>query len=403
LSSPPTKTELSEAEERFDRKGVLLIAAAHTVQDTFQGFLPPLLPLFIGTMALTNARAGLLALFLDLPSLLQPIFGHATDRGRLKALIYLSPGITAVMMSLLGIAPNYTALVVLLLMAGISRAVFHASGPAAVGHLSGRRLGHGMGMWMIGGQLGPSLGPLLVVGVVQLLGVRRLPWLMLPGILVSLLLFWQLRTMPTLPSRSNSSHAPMKQSLMTMAPLMLIVTALVATRAFLTSALSIYLPTFLTERGAALWVAGASLSMTHLAGTVGVVFSGGLSDRFGRRTMLSIAYLCGPVLMLLFLASTGWAQVVILFFLGLTALSTMSVLMAVVQESFPANRSLANGLYLATTFVVQSAIAVAVGAIGDHVGLGRAFAGSALVMLCGLPLVRMLPNSATRSPSPIAP
>jgi len=68
------------------------------------------------------------------------------------------------------------------------------------------------------------------------------------------------------------------------------------------------------------------------------------------------------------------------------------VAMALVQESFPQNRALANGLYLAMAFVLRSLIVVLLGAIGDLFGLRQAFTISAIVPLLGLPLVFLLPQ-----------
>jgi FSR family fosmidomycin resistance protein-like MFS transporter len=390
---------------QFDAASVLTLAAAHTVHDTFQGFLPPLLPAFIANLAMSKAEAGILASLLEIPTLLQPAIGHLADRVNLRFLIFLGPAMTAVMMSLLGIAPSYRALAVLLSIAGFSRAAFHAVGPVVAGQSSGRRLGQGMGMWMIGGQLGPALAPILVVTVVRVMGLTGLPWLMILGLLSSTVLYLRVRSMPV--QRIDSNLQPItRQALRSMGSLMLLVGVIVTLRSVLTAAINVYLPTFLTEGGADLWFAGASMSLTHGASTLGVLLTGSLSDHLGRRRMLYIAYLVGPAFMWLFLEAHGWVQVVTLFFLGLTALSTMPVLMALVQELFPENRSLASGLYLTIVFIIQSIMAVVVGATGDRLGLRWAFSASAAIMLLGLPLIRLLPDARTvqqgKASSPLA-
>ena len=177
-----------------------------------------------------------------------------------------------------------------------------------------------------------------------------------------------------------------------MAPLMLLMTGIVAIRSFMTSALGTYLPIFLTEEGAELWFAGAALSVLHGAGTLGALLAGALSDRLGRRPILLSAFLAAPAFMLLFLQVNGWVQVLILFLLGLTSMTSMPVFLAMVQERFPENRALANGLYLALSFVIRSLIGVVVGAMGDRFGLRWAFTASAIIVLLGLPLIWLLPG-----------
>jgi len=67
-------------------------------------------------------------------------------------------------MSLVGWAPNYLALALLLITVGLSSAAFHAVGSATAGHLSGAHLGKGLSVWMVGGEMGMVIGPLLAGG-----------------------------------------------------------------------------------------------------------------------------------------------------------------------------------------------------------------------------------------------
>ena len=380
----------TESSPQFQAGDVIAVSAAHALHDLYQGFLPPLLPHFIARLSLSNAEAGLLAAALDTPSLLQPLIGHWADRVDLRVLVIVGPAVTAVMMSLLGIAPSYGVLVLLLSVAGVSRAGFHAVGPAVAGRLSGRRLGRGMGFWMVGGQLGPALGPILVVSVVQIFGMRQLPWLMIFGLLGSMLLYLRLRDVSARPPTA-ARESFTKQTLRAMAPLMLLLTGIVCARSFMNSALSTFLPVYLTDLGADLWYAGAALSVLQGAGMFGSLLSGALSDRWGRRAIVLAAFLSGPVFMVWFLNASGWAQMLLLALLGLTSSSTMAVFMALVQESFPDNRALANSLYLALSFVIRSPVGVLVGALSDRYGLRWTFQSSAAIFLLGAPLVWLLP------------
>jgi MFS transporter, FSR family, fosmidomycin resistance protein len=156
--------------------------------------------------------------------------------------------------------------------------------------------------------------------------------------------------------------------------------------------LTTYLPTFLSEEGADLWLAGASLSLLEAGGVVGALLGGAMSDRLGRRLVLFISMLTAPLLMFAFLMIGGWLQFPLLLVMGFTALSVTPVIMALMQESFPENRALANGVYMSFSFVLGSAVVVALGAMGDLFGLRLAFAVSAVITLLGLPLILLLPR-----------
>jgi FSR family fosmidomycin resistance protein-like MFS transporter len=66
--------------------------------------------------------------------------------------------------------------------------------------------------------------------------------------------------------------------------------------------------------------------------------------------------------------------------------------MALVQESFPENRALANGVYMALSFGIRSAVVVVVGVMADLWGMRSAFTASAIIPLLGLPFLLLLPK-----------
>ncbi len=392
--SVEAETVIPSAEaERFQADRVLTISAGHAVHDTYTAFLSPLLPAFIDALALSKTEAGLLTVFNQGSSLLQPFIGHLADRLSLRYLVILAPGVTATAMSLLGIAPGYAVLALLLTIAGLSSATLHSVAPVMAGRLSGRNLGRGMGFWMVGGELGRTLGPLAIAAYFRLRpeSLASLPLLMVGGWLASLMLYVRLRDVPGRPPNAGNG-LPWRQALRVLGPLLVPLVGIIVVRSFMSAALTTYLPVFLTEEGAELWLAGISLSVLEAAGVVGALLGGSLSDRLGRRTVLFVSLLTTPGLMFAFLAAGGWVRFILLLALGLTALSVTPVIMALVQESSPENRALANGTYMALSFGIRSIVVVGVGAMGDLWGMRLAFAVSAAIPLLGLPFLLMLPS-----------
>ncbi|GAB4532496.1 MAG: MFS transporter [Anaerolineae bacterium] len=383
--------------EQFQTDRVLTISAGHAVHDTYTAFLPPLLPAFVESLLLSTTQAGLLSVFLGAPSLIQPLIGHLADRVSLRYFVILAPSVTAIAMSLLGVAPGYAALAILLVMAGLSSACLHAVGPVMAGRLSGRSLGRGMGIWMVGGELGRTVGPIVIVSAVALLTLKGTPALMVLGLVTSVVLYLRLRDVPGRPPGIGQS-LPWRLALWGMRRLLLPVVGLIVVRAFTLVALTTYLPLFLTREGANLWLAGASLSILEAAGMVGALAGGAISDWLGRKRVLLVSLVTMAFFMWVFLAVDGLLRFPVLVLLGLTALSVTPVLMAVVQESTPDNRALANGMFMALSFGIRAGVVVVVGLLGDLFGLRLAFTVSALLPLLGVPFVFLLPGKMTTSP-----
>jgi len=400
----PTTTDYTEtvspakaAEgERFQTGRVVTISAGHAVHDTYTAFLAPLLPVFITNLALSMTEAGLLTVFMQAPSLFQPLIGHLADRVSLRYLVILAPAVTAVMMSLLGIAPGYGMLALFLTVTGISSAGLHTVGPVMAGNVSGRRLGRGMSFWMVGGELGRTLGPIIIVSVVTVFSLEATPWLMLGGLLASAVLYVRLKDVRGRISSGPPPEIPWRQALRVMGPVMFPLVGIIVVRSFMASALTTYLPTFLSEEGVDLWLAGAALSLLEAAGVVGALLGGSLSDRLGRRLLLFISLSTTPILMSIFLSVDGGVRLLVLLALGVTVLSVTPVLMALVQESFPENRALANGVYMALSFLIRSGAVLVLGLLGDHFGMRLAFVFSAAIPLLGLPFLLLLPKGRQR-------
>jgi len=389
-------TDLPTSPDDFRTGRVITISAAHGVHDIYTAFLPSLMPIFISTLMLSKTEAGLLNVFLQVPSLLQPVIGHLADRVSLRYLVILAPAVSAAFMSLLPVAPGYGALTLFLLLAGLSSASIHSVGPVMAGRLSGPHLGRGMGFWMVGGELGRTLGPIVIVGAIQLLTVPSTPLVMVAGLLTSVVLFLLLRDVAGRPVVSADS-LPWREALHSLGPLLVPLTGVIIVRSFVVSALTTYLPTFLSEGGSGLVAAGASLSLLQAAGVGGALLGGSVSDRVGRRTILFLSFLVTPLLMGAFLLVDGWMRIPLLLLLGVGSLSVGPVIMALVQESLPGNRALANGLYMALSFVLRSGVIVVIGLIGDALSLRWAFAVSAAMGVVGLPFVSRLPGASVGS------
>jgi FSR family fosmidomycin resistance protein-like MFS transporter len=377
--------------EQFETGKVTTVTLGHAIHDVYTAFLPPLLPVLIQKFALSNAQAGLLNVFMQWPSLLQPVIGYLADRRNLRFLFIIGPAVAGICMSLLPVAPSYLTLAFLLTAVGVTAGGLHSVGSVLAGNVSGRSLGRGMGMWMVGGGLGYTVGPLLIVAALDVLKPQGAPWLMIGGIVTSLALWVGLRNTSSVRRRAVQSQG-WRQALVVMRPILLPAFGIAVVRSFMGAALSTFLPTFLSSEGSSLWFAGGALSLFEAAGMVGALTSGSLSDRIGRRRVLASTMAVATPLMIAFLVFGGPARLVIMLALGFCALSTMPVMLAIMQESFPENRAMANGFYLGLSFLTNAAATLALGIFADAWGMRTAFAISAAIPVLGVPLVWLLPG-----------
>jgi FSR family fosmidomycin resistance protein-like MFS transporter len=382
----------SRVEEAFRTGQVLTLAGAHLVHDVYSSFLAPLLPLLIDTLGLSLAQAGSLTMFQRLPSLINPFIGVMADRVDLRLFIVLAPSVTAVSMSLLGLAPSYAVLALLLVVAGFSAAFFHVPGPVVVARVSGRQVGKGMSFWMAGGELARTVGPLFAVAAVSLLTLEGMWPVMAVGIASSVVIYLRVKDI-VLPA-SARTHSSLRQAWRAMRHVLLPLGGIMLARGFMSGALTSFLPTFIRAEGQSLWFGGMTLAALELSGAAGALLAGTLSDRVGRRWVLLAALSTAPFLLLAFLAVDGWLILPLLVLMGATLFSTTPVIMAMVQDHAGDHPATANGLYMGIAFVIGAVTPFLVGWLADIVGLDSAFAWSAVLSLVSVPLVFALPGDA---------
>lgn len=384
------------SEDKFQAVDVAAIACAHGTNDSFFAIVPTIQPLLMEKLALSNAQAGLFTLFLQIPSIFQPFIGRQADRRNLRWLVILAPTLSSVLITFTGLVPAYGWVALLMLAAGFSTAGFHAIAPVMAASRSGGKLGRGMGLFMVGGELGFGIGPLLAVFVIAALGLTGLPWLIALGLVCSLLLHLRFRNLNTMQPQQGNGSLPVGEALSRMRSLMLPIIGYVFITSFLTANLVNFLPTFLKSEGYSLVKAGSAFSLVQMTGTLGLLVSSWLSDRIGQRLVVAITTLTIPVFAIIFLYAPPVWQMPVLAGAGLLAFSANPAFLAIMQRHFPEARSLANGVYMAAGFVVRSLVVFLVGALADQFGMRPVFIWSAWVAFLALPFVLLLPKQSDR-------
>ncbi len=389
IAAPTISSVAIEERDEFQTGEVLPVVGAHFVNDIYTAAIAPLLPVFIERFTLSLTQAGMLTAIYQLPAIINPLIGYLADKKSIRYFVIFAPAVTATMVSLLGFAPSYSVMLLLLFFAGISVAAFHAPAPALVGRLSGKKVGLGMSLFMAGGEMAYTVGPLLAVWVVSIWTLDGFWRTVFLGWAATVVLFWRLRHVAPRMERPGSLRSIAPAMLRLFLPL----SVFALFRFPMLESISTYLPTYMEGTGATLILAGVMFSVVQLAGVGGVLLSGPLSDRLGRKWVLSGATLGAAILMLCFINASGWVVLPLLLGMGFLALSTTPVMLAMVQEQFPKNRAVANGVFMSIVFVLRPLGTLAIGALGDRYGLQTAFLWGALVSLLSLPAILLLPNT----------
>ena len=374
--------------KKFNRERVFTLSFAHLSHDTFSSFLAPLLPLLIEKLGMTLFMSAFLDIARRVPALFNPFFGLIAEKRGAKYFVILTPTITAISMSLIGLSSSYTMLMILLIVAGISSALFHIPSPTMIKEASGDRVGLGMSFFMVGGELARTVGPLLVLSAVAWWGLEGVYRLMPIGLIASWILYIKLKDFEIdRPLTKPREKGDVKKVLKKYHLFFISIGLFIMAQSGMKSALSFYLPVYLVQQGESLWYAGISLSILQFFGVLGTFLSGNISDKIGRKNTLLIATIGSITFMALFIWSNN---ITLLAFLGLFVFSTNPVLMALVQDSSSHMPTFMNSIYMSINFGVSSLMVFLIGYLGDSYGLQTTYIVSASIALIAIPMIFVL-------------
>ncbi|MDA3952883.1 MAG: MFS transporter [Bacteroidales bacterium] len=380
-----------EKQKKFQLKNILVISFAHFVHDTYSAFLAPIVPLLKAKLGINNTLVSLMFVAQQIPALLNPFIGIIADNLKIRYLVILAPAVTTICMSLLGVAPLYIIIIILLFVMGLSSALFHVPTPVLIKKISGDRIGKGMSFYMLGGEAARTVGPLIIVAAVDVWGLEGTFRLIPFGLLASLILYFRLKNINISKDiKNDKSLKGIKETFIEHLPFFILITGIMFFRGFMKTSISSFLPTYLEENGGSLWLGGVSLSVFEFAGAIGAYLAGTFSDKIGRIRMLTIIILVSPILMFLFTYTEGVMMFPLLLLLGFFLISSTPVLLALVMDIDSEHQAFLSGVFMFISFISSSFTALFIGILSDYIGLVATYKVASVLAFFAIPFVLIL-------------
>jgi len=361
---------------KLNKKALGILSAAHFVTDINQGALPALLPFFKESLNLSYTMAGTVLLSANITSsIIQPAFGHLSDKRPIGWLLPLSPFIACLGLSLSGLISNYYVLLICVMVSGIGIASFHPEGFKTAYYFTGDKKATGMSIFAVGGNFGIATGPILALTLVTSFGLSGTFSLLLPGILIAVMLILNMSmfTAPVdLAHREAKKIAKVPLTRNQKISFSLLV-AIATIRAWIQFGLATYIPFYYINylKGNPLY-AGKLVSTFLLAGALGTLIGAPLADRWGHKRFLLISLALSFPLLLLFYYSSGLITFVFLGISGMVLISTFALTTVMGQALLPQNLGIASGMMVGFTISAGGIGVTLLGVIADTWGVPMA-------------------------------
>ncbi len=386
---------------------LVAVSLGHTVTDWFPNSLFIILPYLATDLGLTYSQIGVLmgwnyftSFFVNLPG------GLIVDLvGKTGLLLGVAVALTGLPYALLGFCTSYAAAILCITFVGIGSNVWH---PAALSFLARRypsRKGLAMALHTMGGNVGSTCAPMAMGLALTVMVWRRV---LLANFLVGMpmgFVLWRLLATVEMARQEGDRTAlslhEYGRAVRTMARNkgILLLCSLGGLRAMTSIGLFTFLPIYLAhELQYSPALVGAYMTVVQGAGILASPVSGVLSDRRGRRPVLTTGLVVTSLLLITLAAlKLRLLFVGVLAVLGFFLFSLQPVILAWMMDIAPANLA---GTTVSALFGMQSLFAgfspAICGLIADRFGILYAFYFLASTIFAANCLVYLIPEKAAR-------
>jgi len=354
---------------------IMLLFLGHMFVDASQGILPVVITKQKELFNLSYFQVGLIMLVLNVTSsVVQPIFGYISDKFRTSWFIPAGLLWTAATMGLIGWAPSYAVVILLVGLAGLGTAAFHPRAMMTVYMLSGDKKGLGTALFSTGGNIGFAIGPIVGGFLVLGFGLHATLGLLLPCALLFLVIVFypgdSLR-------RESSGGGQVKKETGPASAIpwgsLISVSSIITIRSWVYISFITFMPLYMQGRGIELKWSSTILTIFLASGAVAGLYGGHMSDRFGRKRIIVFSSLAYPLFAVLMLRANGPWLWVAAGAAGAALLASFSVTIVLTQELMPRHLGLASGLSLGLSFGTGGLGSALSGFLADRIGLENTF------------------------------
>lgn len=379
----------------FDGIAITGLAAGHFVVDLCTGVLPALLPLFVTQFALSDLQATMIiGASLLASSAIQPVFGVIADRSGAAWLLWGGVAVGSVGVAAAGLASGYLAVLACVIVSGLGIAAYHPEAARVANLASAGRPATGLSWFMLGGNVGFSVGPLLVGLSAPFIGLRATLLVLIPGLAVTawLRVINMRVALPTARSRGLTTGAGPTN--VAGVAILLVVTSLRTWTFFVMLAL---VPLLLSrQRGLSDTATSFAIFLLPAGAAIGTLLGAQLAERIGSRRMLMWTLpLASPLVAAVVLLPVG-AAVAVLGLCGGVLMASFSVTVAMGQQYMPSRLALAAGLLIGFGAIGSAPPGLAIfGALADAAGREAALLTLAALPALGGLIAYLLPEPTT--------
>lgn len=369
---------------------IALVSFGHFWHDIFTAFVTPLLPILKDNLNLNYLQTGWILVAVRIPSLLSANIAVFAEKHNPKWFVIFCPLITSIVITLLGIAPNYHTVLLLVFISGLSAAGFHVPAPTLLKRSAPNRIGAAMTSFQIGGEAARTLGPMIIVLILSTIGIGKMYYLIPVSLLVSLGFYFAFKRIDVSLDIKDKKKGAVLDTFKKGKWIFLLVAGISLQKAAVSTIVKSFLPLYLNSHGYSLLNANGALATVQGATVIGVIAAGLIIDRVGAKKILYIVISAATLFTVIFVAIPSLPLYPMLVLIGFFSFASMPAIYTLIQGQGFEFPTTANGIFISLNFGITSIMLILGGTLSDLFTIDFTYRSFGLASLIGLPLLILL-------------
>jgi len=335
--------------EKDERKPLIWLSGGHFVNDIYTGILNPIMPFIAERVHISMGIATIiLSVAHVFSSLSQPIFGYFADKIRKRSLIFWGLLFTSIFISNAPGIMNVFQMVLCVALGNLGSSLFHPQALGLVLKYSTSSVSKNMGIFIALGTLGFSVGPLCSSAIAQHLGLDKMFYMCILGVVWAFCMFFMLPKFPNEPLAKTPDFS-LKQAFLDILKndKLKILNLIAILKSLIQTSCSILLPFLWKSMGYSKFQIGFSLFCFLFLGGIASFISPRLENKIGTANVFYISMILTFPMMLIFLFTYRTMPIVSFIdfaLMGFVTLFAVPVTMSMAQKVLPQYKSIIGGL-----------------------------------------------------------
>lgn len=383
-------------DEKTNKKAITWLTVAHWANDTYSGFLNPIMPFLAAKIGITLAIATVILSIAQIcASIFQPIFGFWADNMLKRAFIFWGLIFGSIFVPLATNAPNAVILTIFVILGNLGGSFFH---PQALGYISKFSKGNfvsNMGIFISSGIVGYALGPMLSALIAQNLGFDKIPYTSVFGVIIALFMF---KYIPKISASGikieHKSFIKSFKDILSNKYMNILIVISIA-KSLITNSATILLPFLWKDMGHNPTYIGTALFLFLLMAGIGSFVSGRMEEKIGARKVFYISMILTFPIMAGFLVTCKLHPLIsvgIFMLMGFTTMLAQPIMLVMAQRILPDYKSIVSGFINGFSWGVVAVFLTIVGFCAQKFGIANVLLIVSFVPVLFSFFVRFLPE-----------